>query len=368
MADERILIVDDSKSLNQYICAVLERGNYVCQGAFNGKEAFDMLPQFRPDLVVTDLEMPVETGLYLISRMKESDIFRSIPIVLLTGRADDATRQEVRNAGADNYLSKPFSDIELIAVIRNLLALKGREKMLLIELERAKRIQERLLPTTKPSTSQLLIEARYLPMEHVGGDIYDFVKFADGALGLFIADVTGHGVSAAMLGSMVKLSLAIVIENEVSPSVCLARLNRYLFGRLADSMVTAALLRWEPDKHVWRYSSAGHDPLIIVRNGEVEYCKPKGRAFGIIDVNIYEEATISFEIGDRLLLATDGINESANINGKQFADERLPHFVTTNRSLSLIPFIDGLINDARSYETNPNFQDDVTLIAAERIS
>jgi GAF domain-containing protein/class 3 adenylate cyclase/two-component SAPR family response regulator len=124
----RILIVDDNPDLRTYVSTILREQGYRIWTARNGAEGFQSAQKYRPQLIVSDLMMPMVSGLDMIRMIREEDDLKGIPIILLTAKADEDTRIEGVERGADAYLSKPFSDRELLAEVRNLLALKANEQ------------------------------------------------------------------------------------------------------------------------------------------------------------------------------------------------------------------------------------------------
>ena len=123
-----ILVVDDNADLRSYVSGILRKQGYQVWTAHNGAEGFQVAQNRRPHLIVTDLMMPIVSGLDLIQMIRQDEDLKGIPVVLLTAKADEETRIEGAELGADAYLSKPFNDRELLAEVRNLLALKANEQ------------------------------------------------------------------------------------------------------------------------------------------------------------------------------------------------------------------------------------------------
>lgn len=124
----RVLVVDDNPDLRSYVSGILRGQGYTVLTARNGAEGFEQVKTHRPSLIVTDLMMPIVSGLDMIRMIRAQDDLKGTPIVLLTAKADEDTRLEGVERGADAYLSKPFNDRELLAEVRNLLALKENEQ------------------------------------------------------------------------------------------------------------------------------------------------------------------------------------------------------------------------------------------------
>lgn len=124
----QILLVDDNPDLRNYVSHILQRQGYQIRTAHNGAVGYELAQTYRPDLILTDWMMPELTGLELIQQIRANPNLSSIPIILLTAKVDDETRIEGVEQGADAYLGKPFNDRELLAEVRNLLALKANER------------------------------------------------------------------------------------------------------------------------------------------------------------------------------------------------------------------------------------------------
>lgn len=124
----QILVVDDNSDMRSYVSGILQDADYGISTARNGADAWEMLQAQTPDLIITDLMMPVMSGLELIKRLRQHETLKGTPIVLVTAKADEETRIEGVEEGADGYLSKPFNARELLAEVRNLLALKANER------------------------------------------------------------------------------------------------------------------------------------------------------------------------------------------------------------------------------------------------
>ncbi|GAB4198335.1 MAG: hypothetical protein Fur006_47990 [Coleofasciculaceae cyanobacterium] len=124
----KILVVDDNPDLRSYVSRILRQEDYQVRTARNGAEGFQFAQEYRPQLIVADLMMPEVSGLDMIRMIRDSQELKGTPIILLTAKADEASRIEGTEQGADAYLSKPFNDRELLAEVRNLLALKANEQ------------------------------------------------------------------------------------------------------------------------------------------------------------------------------------------------------------------------------------------------
>lgn len=356
-----VLIVEDNADLRSYMADIFRDAGYKTILASDGQEGLYAALERRPDLVVTDLMMPKMSGIDLIHRMRKSTPLRTLPIVLLTAKGDEETRRQVREAGADDFLAKPFSDLELLAVARNSIALKERERALLKDLARARDIQLHLLPAKLPSVPGIEVAAIYQPTELVGGDLYDFVDLPGGRLGVMIADVSGHGLPAAMIAAMLKLFVSLFAPTAESPARLLSSMNEMLHGRLANNFLTCLYVIVDPVAGRLTFARAGHPPLLVLRNGTADYHSCRGHAIGFKRTGIYEEVSLETAPGDTIILYTDGVTEVES-GGELFEEERLAESALGASGLALGVQMNAILGRLREYQQGDQFADDVTLV------
>lgn len=193
------------------------------------------------------------------------------------------------------------------------------------EMEQARRIQLSILPPGPPASAYYEIAANYSPMTSVAGDLYDFLPLGNDRLGLFIADVSGHGLPAALVASMLKTALTIYGRTTIGPAALLAELNRAFCGQSHGQFVTAAIAVLDGAAQTLTYSAAGHPPLLLwsAASADVQQLEQNGLPLGILLNAEYSEITVSFARGDRLAMYTDGIVESENVGEEEFGKDRL---------------------------------------------
>lgn len=363
-----ILIVEDNDDLRDYMRAIFDRQGYRVGEAADGQAGLEALPGFRPDLIITDLMLPRVSGIDMIGRVRKHPDYRTVPILLLTARADDQTKQEAHEAGADAYLAKPFDESELLAIIRNLLSLKAREKELELDLAQARRIQENLLPQSLPVVQGLRLASFYRPMDKVGGDLYDFIKMVDGSLGIFVGDVSGHGIPAALLASAVKMTLEAFGTRTYSPAELLKFMNESLYGRTADNFLSCSCGLILPDHRQVIYAQGGHPPAILIRDGEVHWHEAQGTWLGITPEVSFEEHVIDIQKGDRLILYTDGIVEAMNPGEEMFGEERLAQSCLRYNRDPLKEQLENIVEEVFEFQGTGAVADDITLIGLEVVS
>lgn len=231
------------------------------------------------------------------------------------------------------------------------------------ELEEAREIQESLLPKSFPPDSRYEIAVEYEPLDGVGGDWYGFQAHESGAISMQIADVTGHGLPAAFLGSMTKLAL--VASGKESPGELFERMNSLLTPQLPSGrFITMAGFRYEPDSGDLQFARAGHLPGILVRaSGEIEQLKGDGFALGFMDEAFFVEVKTKLEKGDAFVLCTDGITEVQNRSGVMLGLEGTANAAKGETAKDMVQSILARVEEFREERL---LKDDVTLIVLKR--
>jgi phosphoserine phosphatase RsbU/P len=254
--------------------------------------------------------------------------------------------------------------------------LSREERLLEInkELQIANQIQSSILPREVPQLSGLEIVARYLPMSAVAGDFYDFIVLDGRRLGVLVADVTGHGVPAALIASMLKIAFAGQVDHAEDPARVLAGLNRALCGKFEEHFVTAAYVFVDLNTCVLRYAGAGHPPLLMAPRknstaleSESREVEANGLMLGLFPEAEYSAVEIPLSTGDRILLYTDGIVEAMNAAQEEFGKSRLTQFLSTY-SKSAAHLADSLLLELRRWcgtDAGRPQADDITLLVLE---
>ena len=231
------------------------------------------------------------------------------------------------------------------------------------ELEVAKRIQLSILPAEFPISAHFNVAVRYVPMTSVAGDFYDYVVAENGRAGLLIADVSGHGVPAALIASMVKLAAASQRDTASNPSQFLLGMNAVLYGNTQSQFVTAAYVYLDSSARELRYSAAGHPPMLLLRNGAIVEVEENGLMLAAFDFATYSNATRRLEEGDRLLLYTDGLVEAANAAGEFFGRDALSEALKQTRGSSSADAADLILSSVQKWSASQ--EDDLTLIVCD---
>jgi sigma-B regulation protein RsbU (phosphoserine phosphatase) len=236
------------------------------------------------------------------------------------------------------------------------------------ELETARQIQSSILPASVPELENLRIAASYHPMTSVAGDFYQFVRSNNNHLGILVADVSGHGVPAALISSMIKVAMQSVAVHAHDPAHVLGGLNRILSSEAHGQFASAAYVWIDTENRNALYSAAGHPPLLCWRHtrGEMQRIESNGLLFGVEPDSEYPVCSVPLEPSDRLLLYTDGVTETDNAAGEAFGDQQLERVVRNNRLQPAAELSHQVLSELQRWRPAAlNQQDDITLIVVD---
>jgi serine phosphatase RsbU (regulator of sigma subunit) len=228
-------------------------------------------------------------------------------------------------------------DVRLVAREFNSMAqqLAAQECQRLHELDRARQIQANRLPRPKPQVQGLLVAAEYRPAEHVAGDLYDVFALPGERTAIAVLDVSGHGISSAMLTGVLKVALHWRLTEHEDLCQAMQQVNRDLLACTSDEyFATACVGVWEPGQGRWTYCAAGHPGGVLLRDGMILKLASTGSLLGVLPQGEWSVKFIDLSPGDRIFLYTDGIVET-EIQGRPFGLEGLAAVLgrTTGRSL-----------------------------------
>jgi sigma-B regulation protein RsbU (phosphoserine phosphatase) len=370
-----ILLVDDAPANIQVVNSIL-KDIYKIRIATNGAKALELANATPPpDLILLDVMMPEMDGYEVCTRLKRDSQTRDIPVIFLTGQTEIEDETKGFEVGAVDYIHKPFSPAVVKARVQTHLVLRGIREQLALqlqtiqkELETARQIQLSILPAEVPKLEGLDIAARYIPMTSVAGDFYDFIMVDEKHLGILIADVSGHGMPAALIASMLKIALAAQVPHAADPAQVLSGLNQALCGKFQHHYVTAAYLFVDIAKGTLTYAGAGHPPMLMWSPSStgVRGVEENGLFLGKFPWATYSSLELPLSADDWCLLYTDGIPETANHAEIEFGTERFREFLATGQSTSASQFADRLLEELSSWAARgvgEELDDDITLVA-----
>ena len=266
---------------------------------------------------------------------------------------------------------EPFGFIALLACLGYVAArqaLRRDQQLAEIqkELEVARRIQLSILPSEFPPSGKFDVAARYVPMTSVAGDLYDYVVADDTRAGLLIADVSGHGVPAALIASMVKLAATSQRPHASNPAAVLLGMNSALRGNTQSQFVTAAYVYLDAQANELRYSAAGHPPMLLLRDGKVIEIRENGLMLAAFDFATYNTVAHPLQPRDRLLLYTDGIVEAANSRGEFFGQENLWKLLQDTTGFGVPEAADHIIHSVENWASSQD--DDLTVLVCDYLA
>ena len=335
-AVENILICDDDPVNLQVLENLLTLERYNVFRAVNGMEALRIIGEVdRLDLVLLDVMMPRMSGYEMVKILRERHSISRLPVILLTAKTRTSDIVMGFEAGANDYIVKPFHKSELLVRARNLIALnrsiREHEQLasLELELEIAKSVQGTILtPAGYYSRIEgMEIGVKYVPMNGmVSGDYYNITRL-DNGMSIMIADASGHGMQAALT------TMQIDLLNRESlrmgrPHERLGYINGIFTGELkSKNFFTAFILGLGGGKI--RFSTAGHPEQLLIkaRDGSIASLKTKGRAVGFMDSSSFLMDEALLDEGDVVMLFTDGLFEVFNGGGEEYGEERLTAFI-----------------------------------------
>jgi serine phosphatase RsbU (regulator of sigma subunit) len=380
MTEKGIILIVDDVPANIRVLAESLKNDYQVFFATDAAKAIELAQKQKPDLILMDVNMPGTNGFEACGILKSMNTTSDIPIIFLTAEANSESIIKGFQAGGVDYITKPFSKEELTARVKTHIELKkSRQKLseyvvtlesinqsMNRDLEFARTIQSNLIPAKYPEKSGVDFHSFYHPMIAVGGDLFDVFSLKDDTLlGVFICDVSGHGVAAALIACMVKTLLITGTNGEMSPSQMCSYINGKLVGQTGGNFLTAFYGIYDIRTRMFRFTRCGHPYPLVLRNGEVIELKGKGGVIGVFGNAVYHENEIQLEAGDRVLFFTDGVLESADSNKVEFGEELLKDFFIKHKETKLNDTVDELYLTLKAYHGSDIFDDDIAVLGMQ---
>lgn len=340
LMDSRILVVDDSSLSRDIVGACLRGANYHnISFASDGHQALKAIDIQVPDLIILDLEMPVMDGFDLCRHLRQDESRKNLPVLIQSGRSSPDDLVRAFNSGASDMVHKPIKKFELLARVRvhlekalMLRQLTEYRERVARELDTAREMQSALCPTPDliqdlQRKYQVAIDWRYEPCSELGGDIWGLEAIDENRLGFFIADISGHGVGAAMSTFRLHSVLSRRQMPADNPASYLARINADLCGHFRPGEF-ATMLCGSIDSSSGRvtYSSAGAPPPILMSQKswiDPEFCPSAGMPIGLREDSEYHNHILDFSPGSLFLLYSDALFETPVNNSGALAEEGL---------------------------------------------
>lgn len=401
MSIHRVLVVDDSRLQRRIINAALSRLGFEVVEAGSGTEALEICEASPPDLVISDWMMPGMNGLDLCRA------FRALPredygyFILVTSKSEKEEVALGLDAGADDFLAKPINPGELRARIaagdrivrmqrelseKNRLVRETLEELQVLydsldsDLIEAKKLQQSLISERFRDLGPAQVSLLLRSAAHVGGDLVGVFPVSDTRIGLYAIDVSGHGVSSALMTARLAGYLSATSpEQNVAlirgpegyvprpPNEVIADLNQMFLGEIETELYFTMLLA-DADLATGRVTmaQAGHpSPAIQRADGAVEIAGPGGLPVGLIDGATYEPFEVQLYPGDRLFLHSDGVDECADGAGTLLGEDGVRRILQALRQTEGMAFLESVIWKLAEYAGRDDFDDDVSAVLLE---
>ena len=451
-----VLVAEDSKIQARMLVKRLTDAGHAVRWAENGADALTMARERRPDIIISDIEMPVMTGYEFCKAVKTDPALRSVPLILMSTLSDPIDIIRGLDAGADNYVTKPYEPDYLLGRMRSLLdsplgdaaeqatlevavagqkfnVQAGRQQVLNLlistfenavaknqeliaanqelsiardrlqqnnaeltqlndeisrrnaqmvrDLEAAAKVQRSLLPADDVALAAAEIAWRYVPCQKLAGDFLNVFPLDDEHAGLFVVDVSGHGVPSSLMAVTVGRFLTPKVSDQsllvrqgadgrvviATPAEVATQLNRLFqadeFSGLYFTMLYGVLHL--PTGRL-DYASSGHPALLRVpAAGDVEFHGAEGFPIGFVPDVEYAQKTLQLTPGDRIYLYSDGVTEAMDKDQEPLGEQALAECISGSRARPLEETVAGLLETVEQWCQPAGPLDDVSILGLE---
>ena len=376
----RILIVDDDRSVRILLRSILKKKGYETSECEDGVSAVEFCVKSNPDIVLLDLLMPDMHGLDVLKQLKENTQTASIPVIVLTGSTDQEDKLSALRSGAVDYISKPFVSEEVTLRVGTQLrihelisSLQSAVRELENDLEAAGRIQRALVPSEVPQGIGVDINWIYMPSSSVGGDIFDIIPLEHSRYLVYVLDVSGHGINAALVSVMVHRFIedfrsSISPEDGVFPLADFMKMldASFLFERF-ETYMTASFVILDTMNGEVEVSNAGNPHPLLLQQGVIQVLDFENN--GAIGFGIVEGITRKYRIheGSKLLLFTDGIIDVRDSNGSRIGEGTVIDLLKSEKDSALGELFSRFRGLLKKHlpDTSRSFEDDITLVGIQ---
>ena len=372
-----IVLVDDEKLARMVTRRRLERMGHRIIEAQNGKEALAILEREEPDLIVSDWMMPEMDGPTLCETVKSQEVYRSIPIILMTALDQPDQIAEGLRRGADDFLTKAATDQEIIARVNAGLrthsliqTIAEKQEEINAELKSAALFVTSLLPKPGQVCPDIELAWEFYPSLDLGGDLFQVTRWGEEFLGMVILDMSGHGIGPALRA----VSLAMEFRADhmekrhptYDPGQIIHTLNRE--NPLTDDGEYFTV--WVGCLHLptrtLRYATAGHPAAVLTRKGQpLQQLGSKSWPIGFGIEEVYSTQEVVLQKADRLYFFSDGIYEVFSPNGKLWDRKSFNETCQQALEMPLRSAVQSIVKKSQSWQGQESFGDDVALVGLE---
>jgi sigma-B regulation protein RsbU (phosphoserine phosphatase) len=385
-----LLLVDDDDLTRDLLASYLERNGFVITSVPDGGRALTQIEKGGHELVLLDILMEGLSGLEILSKVRQQYSTTELPVIMATSKDLSRDVVEALKLGANDYVTKPFDFPVVLARIQTQLALKRSvDKIRRLEqrltrqnaeleaanlrmkrdLDAAARVQAALLPRVSPVTPSANFAWEFRPCNELAGDLLNIIALDGQRVVLYLLDVVGHGVAAALLAVMVNRALtqlSFLGECPAAPTEVATHLNReFSWNPQTSQFFTLLYGVLELDTGVFRFVAAGHPgPAHLAYDAGAQNLKLPSSPIGLGD-GLYEEHTLKLRPNDRLYLYSDGIPEAQNKEGEAFGMNRLLELIEQGRAMPLSKTLGMLLQATQDWCGEVPPHDDISLLAVE---
>jgi sigma-B regulation protein RsbU (phosphoserine phosphatase) len=371
----RILIIDDDPTTRLVLTRALQNQNYEVAIATNGEEGIIKAQELKPALIICDWMMPLMDGLEVCRQIKAEPELSTTFFILLTARGDVEDRVKGLETGADEFLSKPIEMVELRARVQAGLRLyqlnqdlQIQKQLLEAELAEAAEYVRSILPA--PLSQPVQISACFIPSCQLGGDCFDYYWLDSNCLVIYLLDVSGHGLGAALPS----VSVLNLLRSQSFPGVSyyqpqevLTALNEtFQMSNQNEKYFTIWYGVYNQVTRQLVYASAGHPPAILISGTstftpEIKKLKTPGLPIGMFPESKFIDANCDIEKDSILYVFSDGIYEINQSEGNLWGLDAFIHLLSHPGEQNIFD-LDDLLNYVLSLSTADALEDDLSLL------
>ena len=377
----KILVVDDDEHNRKFYLQVLKKNGYAADEAASGEKALEYIQQNTYELVLSDLQMYRVGGLDVLETAKKKDPHTQV--IILTGYGSISTAVKAMQNGAFDYLSKPVNKQDFLLRVTKALSqyemqvrlekqqesLEAHQLMLERDLNLAKKVQDSLIPSDLKN-DKIKIGIEYHPMIGIGGDFCGIYPNNEKHIHVNMIDVTGHGISAALIVNRVYNELNGLLKSNLMPQDVLGGINEFFYHTFGNMglYLTMMSIQLDFEQQVLHYAGGAHPSALLCRSSEkrVMQLASQNTIIGFQHAKFinFVQDSLEFLPGDRIIIYTDGILEADDAHKNQFGMQRLLDTVHKNIAKPLSQIGKNIIKDVKKFCVGEH-RDDIMLLVVE---